>query len=61
MWLAAAVCSAVFAALTSILAKCGITRTESDVATAIRCAGVLGFSWMMVAVVDLLFQGAVHG
>ena len=51
MWLAAAVCSAVFAALTSILAKCGIKKTDSDVATAIRCAEVLCFSWIMVAIV----------
>lgn len=51
MWLAAAVCSAVFAALTSILAKCGIKKTDSDVATAIRCAVVLCFSWIMVAIV----------
>ena len=51
MWLAAAVCSAVFAALTSILAKCGIKKTDSDVVTAIRCAVVLCFSWIMVAIV----------
>lgn len=51
MWLAAAVCSAVFAALTSILAKCGIKKTDSDMATAIRCAVVLCFSWIMVAIV----------
>ena len=48
MWLTAAVFSAVFAALTAILAKCGICKTDSDVATAIRTAVVLVFSWIMV-------------
>lgn len=48
MWLTAAVFSAGFAALTAILAKCGIRRTDSDVATAIRTAVVLVFSWIMV-------------
>lgn len=48
MWLTAAVFSAVFAALTAILAKCGIRKTDSDVATAIRTAVVLVFSWIMV-------------
>jgi len=51
MWLAAAVLSAVFAGLTSILAKCGIKKTDSDVATAIRTIVVLLFSWVMVFVV----------
>lgn len=48
MWLTAAMFSAVFAALTAILAKCGIRRTDSDVATAIRTTVVLVFSWIMV-------------
>lgn len=48
MWLTAAVFSAVFAALTAILAKCGIRKTDSDVSTAIRTAVVLVFSWIMV-------------
>lgn len=48
MWLTAAVFSAVFAALMAILAKCGIRKTDSDVATAIRTAVVLVFSWIMV-------------
>lgn len=48
MWLTAAVFSAAFAALTAILAKCGIRKTDSDVATAIRTAVVLIFSWIMV-------------
>ncbi len=49
MWLLMAALSAVFAALTSILAKCGIQKTDSDVATALRTVVVLAFSWLMVA------------
>ena len=51
MWLFMAVMSAFFAGLTSILAKCGIKKTDSDVATAIRTIVVLAFSWIMVFVV----------
>ena len=51
MWILAAVCSALFAGLTSILAKCGIRKTDSDVATALRTVVVALFSWIMVAVV----------
>ena len=51
MWLTAAVCSSVFAGLTSILAKCGIRKTDSDVATAMRTLVVLIFSWVMVFIV----------
>lgn len=51
MWLAAAILSSVFAGLTAILAKCGIKKTDSDVATAIRTIIVLIFSWLMVFVV----------
>lgn len=51
MWLAAAILSSVFAGLTAILAKCGIKKTDSDVATAIRTVIVLIFSWLMVFVV----------
>ena len=50
MWLAAAVISAFFAGLTSILAKCGIKKTDSDLATALRTIVVLAFSWVMVFV-----------
>ena len=50
-WLLMAVLSAVFAGLTSILAKCGIRKTDSDVATALRTIVVLLFSWIMVFVV----------
>ena len=50
-WLLMAVLSAVFAGLTSILAKCGIRKTDSDLATALRTIVVLAFSWIMVFVV----------
>ena len=48
LWLFAAVGSAVFAGITSILAKCGIRKTDSDVATALRTVVVLLFAWVMV-------------
>lgn len=51
MWLFMAVLSAFFAGITSILAKCGIKKTESDVATALRTVVVLGFAWIMAFVV----------
>ena len=51
MWIIAAILSSLFAGLTSILAKCGIKKTDSDVATAVRTIVVLIFSWIMVGVV----------
>ena len=51
MWIAFAFGSAFFAGLTSILAKCGIKNTDSNVATALRTLVVLIFSWVMVFVV----------
>lgn len=51
MWIGFAVGSALFAGLTSILAKCGIKKTDSNVATAIRTIVVLIFSWIMVFIV----------
>lgn len=51
LWLTMAVLSAFFAGLTSILAKCGIQKTDSDVATALRTIVVLVFSWIMVLIV----------
>ena len=51
LWMIAAILSAVFAGMTSILAKCGIKKTDSDLATAIRTIVVLIFSWVMVFVV----------
>lgn len=50
-WVMAAVASAFFAGITSILAKCGLSETDSDVATALRTLVVLVFAWAMVAVV----------
>lgn len=52
MWVAFAFGSALFAGITSILAKCGIRKTDSTVATAIRTFVVLLFSWGMVFVVQ---------
>ena len=40
-----------FAGVTAVLAKCGIKRTDSTVATAIRTVVVLLFSWLMVCLV----------
>lgn len=51
MWIFFAFGSALFAGLTSILAKCGIKKTDSTVATAIRTIVVLLFSWLMVFIV----------
>ena len=51
MWITAAVLSAVFAGLTAILAKCGIRKTSSNLATALRTIVVLIFSILMVFVV----------
>ena len=48
MWLVYAFGSAFFAGITAILAKCGIRRTDSTVATAVRTCVVLVFSWAMV-------------
>lgn len=50
MWIIFAFGSALFAGLTSILAKCGIKNTDSNVATALRTIVVLIFSWIMVFV-----------
>ncbi len=50
-WIPAAIASAFFAGLTSILAKCGIRKTDSDVATALRTVVVLIFAWVMVFIV----------
>lgn len=51
LWITAAIFSAIFAGLTSILAKCGIKKTDSDLATALRTIVVLAFSWIMVFIV----------
>lgn len=46
-----AVLSALFAGLTAVLAKCGIKKTDSDIATALRTIVVWIFSWIMVFIV----------
>lgn len=51
MWILFAFGSALFAGITSILAKCGIKKTDSTVATAVRTVVVLAFSWLMVFMV----------
>ena len=51
MWILYAFGSALFAGLTAVLAKCGIRKTDSMVATAIRTIVVLAFSWGMVFLV----------
>ena len=51
MWIIMAVLSAFFAGVTTILAKCGIKKTDSDIATAVRTIVVLVFAWIMVFVV----------
>ena len=48
MWLLFAILSAIFAALTSILAKVGIDGVNSHLATALRTVVVLGMAWVMV-------------
>ncbi|WP_294778740.1 EamA family transporter [uncultured Eubacterium sp.] len=52
MWWLFALLSAVFAALTSILAKIGIEDVDSNLATAIRTMVVVGMSWLMVFVTN---------
>lgn len=56
MWIVMAFASALFAGLTSVLAKCGIKKTDSNVATAIRTIVVLIFSWIMVFIVGAQTQ-----
>ena len=48
MWFIFALLSAIFAALTSILAKVGIEGVNSNLATAIRTVVVVGMAWLMV-------------
>lgn len=52
MWWLFSLLSAVFAALTSILAKIGIEDVDSNLATAIRTVVVVGMSWLMVFVTN---------
>ena len=57
MWLVFALLSAVFAALTSILAKIGIEGVNSNLATALRTFVVLAMSWVMVFITNA--QGGI--
>ena len=52
MWIFYAAGSSFFAGITAILAKCGIKKTDSNVATAIRTIVVFLFSWLMVLLTD---------
>ena len=52
MWFILALLSAVFAALTSILAKVGIEGVSSNLATAIRTLVVLAMAWLMVFITN---------
>ena len=52
MWFVFALLSAVFAALTSILAKIGIDGVNSNLATAIRTVVVVAMSWGMVFITN---------
>ena len=54
MWILFALGSALFAGATAILAKCGIKKTDSTVATAIRTIVVLAMSFVMVLLVGSL-------
>ena len=58
MWLLFAILSAVFAALTSILAKVGIDGVNSNLATAIRTCVVVVMAWGMVFVTNA--QGGIN-
>ncbi len=57
MWFILALLSAVFAALTSILAKVGIDGVNSNLATAIRTMVVLAMAWGMVFITNA--QGGI--
>lgn len=62
MWIVFAFGSALVAGITAILAKCGIRKTDSNVATAIRTIVVLAFSWLMVFIKGSQSQiGAIGG
>ena len=52
MWMVFAILSAVFAALTSILAKVGIEGVPSNLATGLRTIVVVAMSWVMVFVTN---------
>jgi transporter family protein len=55
-WLLAAVISAILAGSTSILSKCGVRKTDADVATSLRTVVVVIFSWIVVLAMGLQHQ-----
>lgn len=59
MWIITALFSACFAGASSVFAKAGVKETDSDIATAIRTAVVLVFSWLLVAATGSLSQIAI--
>lgn len=58
-WVSAALLAALFAGVTSILAKCGVRETDSDIATGIRTAVVLVFAWIVVFIMGVA-DGITH-
>lgn len=56
MWIIDAIISSFFAGITSILAKCGIKKTDADVATAVRTSIVLIFSWILVWMTGAVYK-----
>jgi len=56
MWLIFAICSAIFAGLTSILAKCGLQNVDSTVATAYRTVVAMLFAWLIVIISGTFVQ-----
>ena len=60
MWLMYAAGSAFFAGITSILAKCGIRRTDSTVAAAVRSCDGIDFSWMIAGIAGSADQVTIY-
>jgi transporter family protein len=60
-WLVWSLLSAVFAALTAILAKAGVSGIDANLATAIRTSVVVVFTWVMVVLTGAKGIGAIPG
>jgi transporter family protein len=58
MWLTYALLSAAFAAATAIFAKIGVSKIDSNLATAIRTTVVLVFTWALVFTENIRFKPA---
>lgn len=52
LWILAAALAAIFSALTVILAKCGLKKTDSDIALALRAVFIFAFAWVFVFAAD---------